>query len=87
MIDVVLKMLQNVLWKFIICLKQNVKKTGLAGREWAISQEAGFTAEMMGNNIIEGLTELFNTWSPRETYEFINVNEVKKPTVPHNLLY
>ena len=67
--------------------KTERQEAGLAGREWAISQEAGFTAEMMGNNIIEGLTELFNTWSPRETYEFINVNEVKKPTVPHNLLY
>ena len=67
--------------------KTERQEAGLAGREWAISQEAGFTAEIMGNNIIEGLTELFNTWSPRETYEFININEIKKPIVPHNLLY
>ena len=60
---------------------------GKLGREWAISDEAGFTAEKMGSRVIEGIDELFSTWKPRKSYEFINVNDVKMPTVPHKLLY
>lgn len=63
------------------------KELGLAGREWALSEEAGFSAQQMGGRIIEGLDELFSTWEPREIFEFINVNEVETPTVPHKLLY
>ena len=60
---------------------------GMEGREWALSEEAGFTAQEMGKRVIEGVNELFNTWEPREYYEFINTNEVSLPTVPHKLLY
>jgi len=60
---------------------------GMEGKEWALGEEAGFTAQHMGKRIIEGIEELFNTWEPREFYEFINTNEVKSPTVPHKLLY
>jgi|TARA_R110002167_G_scaffold51321_2_gene148551 glycosyltransferase involved in cell wall biosynthesis len=60
---------------------------GQSGREWAMSDEAGFTAKKMGGRIIEGVDELFSTWKPRKSYEFINVNDVKLPTVPHKLLY
>ena len=67
--------------------KEERKSRGLAGREWALGEEAGFTAQHMGERIIEGINELFNTWEPRKYYEFINVNEEKLPTVPHNLLY
>jgi glycosyltransferase involved in cell wall biosynthesis len=67
--------------------KEERKSRGLAGREWALGEEAGFTAQHMGERIIEGINELFNTWEPREYYEFININEEKLPTVPHNLLY
>jgi glycosyltransferase involved in cell wall biosynthesis len=60
---------------------------GMEGRKWALGNEAGFTAQQMGERIIEGIDELFNTWEPREFYEFINTNKVKLPTVPHKLLY
>jgi hypothetical protein len=60
---------------------------GMEGREWALSNEAGFSAELMGNRVIEGIEELFSTWEPREYFEFINTNEVKTRTVPHKLLY
>ncbi len=59
---------------------------GNEGKEWALG-EAGFTAQRMGQRIIEGMDTLFNTWEPREYYEFINTNKVKLPTVPHKLLY
>ena len=41
----------------------------------------------MGENIIETLDELFATWTPREKYEFVNLNEVKDRVITHKLLY
>lgn len=67
--------------------REERKALGLKGREWALGEEAGFTAQKMGERVIEGIEELFSTWKPRESYEFINVNEVETPTVPHKLLY
>jgi glycosyltransferase involved in cell wall biosynthesis len=60
---------------------------GLAGRQWAISDEAGFTSEKMSNRTIEAMDELFATWKPREAFEFINANEVKKRVLNHKLIY
>jgi len=63
------------------------KERGLAGREWAIGDEAGFTGEAQGNRIIEVFNELFETWKPREKFEFINTSEVKDKVLNHKLLY
>ena len=63
------------------------KERGLAGREWAISEEAGFTGEHQGKRVIEAFDELFSTWKPREKYELINTNEVKDRVINHKLLY
>ena len=60
---------------------------GLAGREWATSDEAGLTSEKMANRAIEAIDELFATWKPREKFEFINTNEVKKRVLNHKLIY
>ena len=60
---------------------------GLAGREWAISDEAGFTGDHQGKRVIEAFTQLFETWKPREKYELINTNEVKDRVLNHKLLY
>jgi glycosyltransferase involved in cell wall biosynthesis len=68
--------------------KEKRKALGLKGREWALSEEAGFTGERMGANVIETLDKLFKTWKPREKYEFINATEVDvKSVVNHKLLY
>jgi len=68
--------------------KEERKTRGLKGREWALSDEAGFTGEKMGVNVIETLDNLFKTWKPREKYEFINVTEVDiKLVANHKLLY
>jgi len=63
------------------------KCRGLKGREWALSEEAGFTGEQQGKRIIEAFEELFSTWKPREKFEFINTIEVKDKILNHNLLY
>jgi glycosyltransferase involved in cell wall biosynthesis len=60
---------------------------GLKGREWAIGEEAGFTGEIQGKRVIEAFDELFDTWKPREKFEFINVNTYPKRTLQHKLIY
>ena len=67
--------------------KEERQERGMEGYKWATSDEAGFTSEKMGENIIETLDELFATWKPREKYEFINLNKVKDRVINHKLLY
>jgi glycosyltransferase involved in cell wall biosynthesis len=67
--------------------KEERKACGLKGREWALSDEAGFTSKKMGVNVINTLDKLFATWKPRKKYELVNANEVKPKTVPHQLVY
>jgi glycosyltransferase involved in cell wall biosynthesis len=67
--------------------KEERKAYGMKGREWALSDEAGFTASNMGKKVITTLDKLFATWKPREKYELVNANEVKPKTVPHELVY
>jgi|TARA_B100001778_G_scaffold292079_1_gene262484 glycosyltransferase involved in cell wall biosynthesis len=66
--------------------KERVKR-GLKGREWAISDEAGFTSEHQGNRVIEAFNELFDTWKPREKYELINATEYKRSFINHKIIY
>jgi glycosyltransferase involved in cell wall biosynthesis len=66
--------------------REERKALGLAGREWALN-EAGFTGKIMGERVINALDQLFNTWTPREKFEFINVNDVKEDELNHELLY
>ena len=63
------------------------KELGIKGREWAVSEEAGFTGELMGNRVIDTLDTLFDTWTPREKFEFINANEFKEDVIEHELIY
>jgi len=67
--------------------KEERKACGMKGREWALSDEAGFTSKKMGVNVINTLDKLFATWKPREKYELVNANEIKPKTVPHELVY
>ena len=67
--------------------KEERKRRGMLGREWALSDEAGLTSENMGKNIIETLDRLFATWTPRPKFEFINANTVEDRVIPHKLLY
>jgi glycosyltransferase involved in cell wall biosynthesis len=60
---------------------------GLKGREWAISDEAGFTSEHQGKRVIECFDKLFKTWEPRKNYEFINSNTYPVRTLKHKLIY
>ena len=63
------------------------KMLGLKGREWALTEEAGFTAEYQGKRVIEAIDELFNTWQPREAFEVIDTDEDIRKIQTHNLEY
>ena len=67
--------------------KEEREKRGLAGMEWATSEEAGFTSKHQANRFIKATDQLFNTWEPREKYELVNANEYKKPVLNHKLIY
>ena len=67
--------------------KEERQENGLAGREWAIGDEAGFTGKHQAERIMNAFNQLFETWKPREKYELINVNEYPKRVVKHKLLY
>ncbi len=67
--------------------KEDRKAKGLKGREWAVSDEAGFTSEHQAKRVIEAFDELFNTWTPREKFEFIKATDYPKRTLKHKLIY
>jgi len=60
---------------------------GLSGREWAVSEEAGFTSERQAERVVEAMNTLFATWKPREKFEFVNANTYPKRTLKHKLVY
>jgi hypothetical protein len=66
--------------------REKRKELGLQGREWAVNK-VGFTGEGMGERAINAIDKLFDTWTPREKYELINVNELKEDTINHELIY
>jgi len=67
--------------------KEERKAKGLKGREWALSQEAGFTSEIQGERVINAFDELFATWQPREKFELINANTHPNRVINHKIIY
>ena len=67
--------------------KEERQKRGKIGRQWATSDEAGFTSEKMTYRMIENIDKTFNTWSPRKKYELIQFSPSKPKVTPHNLIY
>ena len=63
------------------------QRRGLKGREWAISDEAGFTSQHQAERVMEAFTELFSTWKPREKYEVVNATKYKGKLLNHKLVY
>jgi glycosyltransferase involved in cell wall biosynthesis len=63
------------------------KEIGKAGMEWALGDEAGFTSEKMSNRIIEGMDELFDTWTPRKNFEFLKDTDFEKRILKHKIIY
>jgi len=67
--------------------KEEREKIGNKGKKWALSDEAGFTAEKMGEKFIEGTNKLFTTWKPRKKFTFSSDADFKPRTLSHKLEY
>jgi len=57
------------------------KKRGLAGREWVLSDESGFTAKRMGQGFIDNIKKLFEEWKPQPKF---TITKVDDNTIPKN---
>ena len=67
--------------------REKRKELGLKARKWAVSGEAGFTAEHQGARVIEAIDELFNTWESREAFEVVDTDKDIRKIQTHNLVY
>jgi glycosyltransferase involved in cell wall biosynthesis len=67
--------------------KEEKIERGLAGREWAISDESMESARMMNENIIKYVDQTINTFTPRKNFEFIKVKDIKPKQLRHKLVY
>jgi glycosyltransferase involved in cell wall biosynthesis len=52
-------------------------KLGELAREWVTSDEAMMTAANMCVNVIDGIDETFNTWTPRSLFDLIKIEDYK----------
>ncbi len=67
--------------------KERRQRIGESGRKWALSDEAGFTAEKMSNKVVDGMDELFSTWVPRKKFTFSSDKDASKKVLNHKLIY
>jgi glycosyltransferase involved in cell wall biosynthesis len=51
------------------------KKHGLAGRDWVMSEEAGFTAKVMGERFISNIDLLFEKWKPQPRFHLVKIDD------------
>ena len=54
------------------------QRRGMAGREWVMSKESGFTAERMGERFIENLDILFEKWKPQPRFTVTKIDDNSK---------
>lgn len=57
---------------------------GLEGREWSMGEEAGFTAEIMANRVVDACDEGLANFKPRASYELFKVEDLNDKFIKHN---
>jgi len=65
--------------------KEERDRRGLKGREWAMSSEAGMSADTMSMNIIKFIDQGFNKFVPREQYDITLVKDLENKYIEHKL--
>ena len=60
---------------------------GVKGREWALSEEVGFTSKTMCERTLEAIEETMNSFKPRNTYEVIDASDYVPQRLRHPLIY
>ena len=54
------------------------KRRGMAGREWVMSDESGFTAKSMGQKFIDNIDKLFKEWKPQSRFSITRIDDNTK---------
>ena len=54
------------------------RKRGLAGREWVLSDESGFTAKRMGQGFIDNIDNLLKEWKPQPRFSVTKIDSSTK---------
>ena len=54
------------------------RKRGLAGRNWVLSEESGFTSKIMGQRIIGNIDTLLEKWKPQSRFNLIKIKDNSK---------
>mgnify|MGYP003673042321 FL=1 len=67
--------------------KKTIKENGLAGREWALSDESMESARYMNKNIIKYIDQTLNTFKPPKKFTFHKVENKKPKQLQHKLVY
>ena len=52
------------------------QRRGLAGREWVLSDESGFTAKRMGQGFIDNIDNLLKEWEPQPRFTVTKVDDL-----------
>ena len=65
---------------------QERTKRGLAGREWALSDEAKFTGTAMSNTVANVIQETVDNFKPRPAFEIHKAESIKPKYINHKLL-
>lgn len=65
--------------------KEERERRGEAGRQWATSEEAGFTGEHMSNSIIKYVDKTLDTFIPRSKFDIIKVDTRPSKYIEHKL--
>ena len=67
--------------------KAEIKRRGLEGREWLLSEEAKMTAAHMGQNFIDNINILFENWEPVDKFTIDKVEDKKSTYNPNSVQY
>ena len=59
--------------------KEEIKKRGLKGREWILSEESGFTAKIMGQRFIDNIDTCLKKHKPRKRFTLTKVDNDSIP--------
>lgn len=65
--------------------KDDRKSRGLKGRNWALSEEAGLTVDMMCERIVNCMNKGFEKFKPRDSYEIFKVEQRVPKYLKHKL--
>ena len=60
-------------------------RRGLAGREWAMSDEAGFTAAKMSERVADAIDATIEKHVPRKPFDLIKIEKLPKKFVEHKI--